>query len=322
MSTSYHAYAQSPPKGIGPSSQRGVNVQNNVQDEISTLDTTIYNYVLLSDIFEKYVISDTLADIHFLHQNSGLREGGQYINTANYGSAMQTMIFDPSIRTGFNTGYDQYKYYQTDLNNFRFYEQNRPLSDLYFSQLSTQENINVAAAFSRNFKNGLSLSLNYSRISQTGFYATQDTKSTSFGIGLRYQSPEKKYNAFLVFIHNANQESHIGGIVDETDLHQTFKQNIDVLLSDATTRQQERSLAFIQYYQLNRATSPKWNLYIKNDLVYRPSYFKFSDESIQDQNSTSFYQPWANDTRGIRRYLAVNQLSNVFYINGQSTTGI
>lgn len=310
------------PANVGQGGGGGRPNQQNVLSEDNGPDTTIYEYVLTDDIFRKTPRVDTLADISFMKKNMLIPAQGDFVNTGNFGSAVYPLIYKTEINSGFNTGYNQYGIYKISLNNFRFYEQNRPISDLYFSQLSNQENINVRADFSRNFSDGLSLSVNYLRISQKGFYTGQDTKSTAFGIGMRYKSKSEKYNAFLIFIHNANQEGHIGGIINPDDLNERFKKDISVILSEANTRQQERNLSFVQYYKLTGSKDKGFRLYLKNDIQYKPSYYHFSDVNINDNNDSTFYNGITLDKRGLRRYTSVSQISNGFFINGDKTNGL
>ncbi len=318
-----YTHAQRPPTNFGQGTGNTSNPgQQNQNEQDTGPDSTIYKYVLVNNIYEKSDITDSLADISFLHRHSLYRNQQQHISTGNYGAATQSLIYTPEINTGFFSGYNQYSFYQASLNTFRFYEQNRPLADVYFSQLGGQDNLNVGSSFSRNFADGLSVSLNYNRISQKGFYNGQDTKSTSFGIGLRYQSPKDKYNSFLVFIHNANEEAHIGGIRDVNQLQEPFKKNIAVILSEASTRQQERSIAWVQYYKLNSASSKTWRLYLKNDMTYQPSYYRYSDVNVPDSINTQFYRLKTSDTRGIRRYVIQDQYSNGIYINGERIKGV
>jgi len=297
------------------------NQYGTTQDDENGLDSTVYKYFFIDDIYHVIDNADSLADMNFLRQY-GLSKNGQYVNTGNLGSAVQSLIFQPEIKYGFNTGYTQYQYYHIRPENFRFYEQNRPISDLYFSQMGGQDNIYVGSDFSRNFTNGLSFSLNYQRISQKGFYNSQDTKSTSLGLGLRYQSPKDRYNAILLFTHNANAESHSGGIKYDSLLSLEFKRNIPVILESAATRQQERSFSLVQYYKLNPPSNKSWRLYVRNDLQYVPSYYKFYDTKVPDSINTSFYHGLANDTRGIRRYTNVQHVSDGFYLHGEKIKGI
>lgn len=323
--------AQKKPTGVGSGGnipQERQNSLNNNQnaagenEQNSGPDSTVYKYIHIGDIYDVKGVSDSLSDISFLRKYT-LSNNGEYIHTGNYGSAVHSLIFQNEINTGFAHGYNQYRYYQVRSESFKFYEQNRPLTDVYFSQLGNQENIMVNADFSRNFSNGLSISLNYNRVSQKGIYEGQETKSTGFGIGLRYQSPEDKYNAILLYTHNANTEAHNGGIVhDSFLLDNEFRRSIPVLLQEASTRQQERSISLIQYYKLNSTKNKNWNLYIRNDLQYLPSYFNFSDNNVPDSINQQFYFGLNNDVRGIRRYVNIQQIREGFYVHGEKIKGI
>ncbi|MBK9734972.1 MAG: hypothetical protein IPO92_08400 [Saprospiraceae bacterium] len=278
--------------------------------------------MLVDNIYTSITTDDTLVDIKFVHSDPLFKDGAEHINTGNRGSSAMPLIYRPKINTGFNTGYNQYEIYKIKLENFKFFEQNRPISDLYFSQLGNQQNLTVGALFSRNFKNGLTVSLNYNRISQQGFYAKQDTKSTNFGFGLRYQSPTNTYNAFLIYLRNANNETNNGGIANIEDLiNSEFSSNITTRLNAATTRHQEQNIAFIQYLRLNKNKGAQWLIYLRNDLEYRPSYYKFSDNVI-DSLSNTVYKNDTLDTRGIRRFLSIDHIKNTFFINGERSAGI
>ncbi len=324
-----HLSAQKPPPGVGSGGNIPLERRNTLQNNQNTLtdttkgpDTTIYKYVHLHNIYNPIEVQDTLANTPFLHKIS-FSNGGEYISTGNYGAAVMSLIPQEDVNTGFNTGYTQYRYYQTTKENFKFFEQNRPLSDVYFTQLGNQENIAVGANFSRNFDKGLSISLNYNRLSHRGFYNGQDTKTTSFAAGMRYENPSKKYNAILLFIHNANEEGHTGGIQNDTDLDSTsFRRTVDVQLANAATRHQERNISFIQYYKLNSAKNKDWKLFLKNDLSFAPSYYKFYDNEIKTSFDTAYYSPWLTIPKGLRRYLDVKKFSNGFYIHGDKTKGV
>ncbi len=318
-------YGQFPPNNSGRPNygQGNPNQTPQQQEEDSGPDTTIYMYVLLDNILKKTNMVDTAANIQFLHRDQIWRDGKEQYNTGNRGSATSPLRYRPVINTGFNTGYDQYDIYKLSTDNFRFYEQNRPLTELSFTQLANQQNLHVGAEFSRNFSDGLSVSLNYNRISQVGIYNNQATKSTNFGIGFRYKSKSDKYNAFLVFLQNANEEQNSGGVSTINDLSDNeFRASILTKLNNAKTRQQERTLALVQYLKLNDAKSKKWRVYLRNDLEYKPSYYRFSDNTLNTNSDSTFYGNLNIDTRGIRRYVTVNQIRNSFFINGERIAGV
>jgi hypothetical protein len=285
-------------------------------------DSTVYQYYVIDSPQHFTDHKDTLADIGFLHLHSMYQGRNPIINTGNYGAATYSLLYHPSVFTTFTPGYQQYRAYQFTPETFRFYRQNRPMTHLYFSQFGSQENISAGAAFSRNFKNRLSISLNYHRISQKGLYNAQKTRSTAFGVGLRYHSESEKYQMLLLFTNNVNEEDHNGGVLPGADLNEPFRQIIPVLLSEAGTRQQERNFSLTQFYTLSsiqKDQSP--TLFVRNHTAYQPSYYKFADKDL-DSLDIKFYNGLVTDSRGVRRYLNVDHFLNGTYLHGQLKSGI
>lgn len=296
--------------------------QNPQSTESEGPDSTVYKYYVIDSPFLLADHKDTLADIGFLQLHSLYQGHNPILSTGNYGAAAFSVNYQPSVFTTFTPGYQHYRPYQITPETFRFYRQNRPMTHLYFSQFGSQENISAGAAFSRNFKNRLSISLNYHRISQKGLYNAQKTKSTAFGVGLRYHSASEKYQMLLLFTNNANEESHNGGVLPGANLNEAFRQVIPVVLSDAATRQQERNFSLTQFYALSTPQKDQApTLFVRNHTAFQPSYYKFSDKDL-DSLDIRFYRGLATDSRGVRRYLNVNHFHNGTYLHGQHKRGI
>lgn len=310
---------QRPPAGFG---RGGSGNSRQQQSQPAGPDSTIYKYILTDDIQARYDIRDTLADIAFLHRHGLVSSDNHWVITGNYGSAAFPLIFRPQSTMGFNPGYQQYRFYQIRPENFRFYEQNRPITDLYFSQLGSQENITAAAAFSRNFKNNLSFSLNYKRISQKGFYSAQETKFTGLGTGLRYKNKKQTYQAFLVFTNNANEENVNGGLRNPELPIPQFKRTVPVVLNEAGIRQQERDISFTQYYIFSGKNDQSRSLYARHVLGWNPSYYKYSDNNTSTGSDSAFYRNLLVEGRGIRRYARMNHFYTGISLQGQRSNGL
>lgn len=290
-----------------------------LEDSTATL---LYKYTTVTDIRTIYEAADTVEYSAFLKDLDGSKKN-QFINTGNYGSAIFPLYWDYQVNTGFNAGYNQYQRYQVKKETFRFYQQNRPVSNLYFSQSGNQDNISVGADFSRSFKNGFSVSLNYKRLSQKGFYNEQDAKSTAFGFGLGYSETSGKYTAFLLFIQNANEEKFNGGILADSLLSERFRKSIPTKLTGASGRQQEQTYSLIQYYNLHAATNTRWNLYLSNDFTYQPGYYKFWDKTLDSLAYTVYNLSADNITPGgIRRYTDIDRFSDGIFIHGYNVNGL
>jgi len=287
------------------------------------VDTLHYQYFHIDDVFNSIHSNDTLVDMRML-QKVGLWNSQQhYVNTGNYGSVLMPLIFSPEANMGFNVGMERYHLYQVTADSFRFYAPNTPVSDLFFSQLGTQNNLMAHADFSRGFTNGVSMSLNYKRLSYGGQYQGQDTKSTGFGIALRYESDNKRHNSIFFFSQNANEEGHHGGVLDDADVQNNpFRRSVPIQLRDASSRQQQQNYAWHQYYRLNAKSETSSSFYVLNILKFQPSYYKFSDREVDSTQHQNFYAATDWDRRGIRRYLDISHWSEGLFIHAEKEQGI
>lgn len=310
---------QRPPAGFGRGGSGNARQQ---QSQPTGPDSTIYKYILTDDIQTRHDIKDTLADIAFLQRHGLVSSDNYWVFTGNYGSASFPLIFRPQPTMGFNPGYHQYQLYQIRPENFRFYEQNRPITDLYFSQLGSQENITAAAAFSRNFKNNLSFSLNYKRISQKGFYSAQETKFTGLGAGLRFKNKKQTYQAFLVFTNNANEENVNGGIRNPELPIPQFKRTVPVVLNEAGIRQQERDISFTQYYVFSKNNDKSRALYARHVLGWNPAYYKYTDNNTSTGSDSAFYRNLLVESRGMRRYTRMDHFYTGISLQGERSNGL
>jgi hypothetical protein len=322
------------PKGVGSggspfpggqsNDQQNTQTNDNTDAEINDgPDSTIYEYIFIHQPFRLNVIVDTSLDISFLHDDPIYKAGAEHIHTGNKGSATLPLIFQPRINTIWNAGYHNYDIYKKSIATFRFTNGNRPMSDLYFSQLANQLNLNAGAKFSTSFKNGLSLALEYDRISQAGSFLSQNTKSTGTVAALRYYNPRKRLQSFLTFVRNANDEAHNGGLQDYLDLDSnSLRKSIPVRLDKAFSRYEDQEIGLVKYLRLNANPKSNWNLYLKNDFFYKTANYKYGDELTNDATDSIFYGNLLIDKRGLRSFVDLQHFHNGFYINGDRKKGV
>ncbi len=297
---------------------------NKVPTTISKVpDTLNYKYFHIDDVFKSINSDDTLLDMRMI-QKVGLWDNQhQYINTGNYGSALMPLIFRPEANMGFNVGMERYQLHQVIADSFKFYTSDTPVSDLFFSQLGSQNNLMAHADFARGFTNGISVSLNYKRLSYGGQYLGQDTKSTGLGIAFRYESPNKRHNSIFFFSQNANEEGHHGGVANDADVQNNpFRRSVPIQLRDASSRHQQQNYAWYQYYRLNSKSESSSSFYVLNILKFQPSYYKFSDREVDSTQHQNFYAATEWDRRGVRRYLDISHWSEGLFIHAEKEQGI
>ena len=279
-------------------------------------DSIILQYFKLSDINEVYTVSDTSLD-NFFHQYDPVkRKAIDHFNLGNAGSASRPQTFNANPFIGFHTGLRQYDIYNLKLSDFRFFQNNVPHSDVAFTPVSDQQNFIVKSDFSRSFDDGTSISVNYNRIRQEGFYANQTTKITNFGTSLRYQSEDKRYTGFLSFISNVNDEIQNGGVQQDTFWRVDIladRQTVPTRTINAQTRYVQRSYSLVNYYQLNNPDKSKLNLLLRYDLSFDRNSYKFSDVDVTSAQDTIEYGQFLTEGRGIRFSNSVNKTGNAFY---------
>lgn len=266
-------------------------------------DTSYFDYYMIDNIDDVKIYSDTiLTNVHQF--DSSRRRDIDYFTTGNTGSSAMPIAYTPRTKSGFDLGFHQYDLYRIDESNFKFYKLNRPLNDLFFSPSQGQSSFMVKAKFAREFSDGISLSMDYFRVKETGFYNNQATKITSFGAGIAYQSPNNKYRLFVNLYNNNASEQFNGGITTDTLFGTEFYEslvNIPVYSKDATIRKADRSFVANQFYTLQK--TEQWNLKLKHKIEINSSNYLFSDKIVSTSTDSILYGQFLTENRGIRTTL-------------------
>ena len=303
-----------PPQFEIPDSMRNDNKSN-------LPDTIKLKYFFLSDIKTFYEYKDSTLDNFFHQYDPAKRKAIDYLNLGNAGSATRNMQFESKPYIGFDSGLNQYDLYNYTLDDFRFFENNVPLTDVFFTPVGGQQNFVIRSDFSRNFSDNTSLSLNYRRIRQQGFYANQLTKTTNFGVSIRYKGINDRLTGFVSMISNVNEEGHNGGVfADTVSLEALFsnplysnRANIPTIIDDGQTRYQQKLYSLVNYFQLNKPKSSNVQLLLRYDFALDRRYYKYTDPSTDTAQDSSYYGQFLLESRGIRSYTRVNKIRNAFY---------
>lgn len=273
--------------------------------ERSEEDTVQLRYITLSDIYNsKKVESVQLED--FEKYASFRRFRTASLTLGNLGSSHQPIIYTPKANIFTDPGFHQYDNYKLDINEFRHYRLGEALNDLYFSPGGGKENFLVKAKFAANFANNNKVSLDLQRISQEGFYRSQGTKSTRFGIGLWKDNSDKNHQLFLTLIANNHNEDHNGGITTVTQPTIRNRSGEGSYLSLADTRHEHLTYALDNFFQLKEG---KYQAH--HQVKYEHGYYRYSDDVTSTSNDTLRYgDTFISDTRGIRYFMGFNKVHN------------
>jgi hypothetical protein len=234
----------------------------------------------------------------------------------NAGTAARNMQFEARPYIGFDTGLNQYDLYNYTLEDFRFFDGNIPFTDVFFTPVGGQQNFVIRSDFARNFSDNTSLSLNYRRIRQQGFYTNQLTKTTNFGMSVRYKGIKDRLTGFVSMISNVNEEGQNGGVFVDTLFDKSLyanRANIPTFIEDGQTRYQQKVYSLINYFQLNKPNESSVQLLLRYDLTLDRRYYKYTDATTNTEKDTLYYGQFLLESRGLRTYVKVNKIRNAFY---------
>ncbi|HOY11713.1 MAG TPA: hypothetical protein PLY70_01180 [Saprospiraceae bacterium] len=297
---------------------------SNLINEFIERDSFEYNYILLNNIFDKIIYSDTTNNRRWSLVDETERQQFPYLNLGNFGSASRSSVVELGKNTGFSLGFDQYNVYNYTIDSFRFYDVNRPLADLFFSPfLGTQDNFIVKADFGQRFDNGISMSLNFHRVNQKGFYINQRAKTTNVALGVRKESMQGRLNTFVVILNNINTEENNGGVTTDSLFDQpnfNFRERIPIFRTNAEVRKDQQNIIIQNTLRLGDSIIEPSDFVVQHRLIYQTDKYKFYDDVTQ--GASAFYGDYFVEERGLRLYNKVLKISNDFSLYNSTDGGI
>ena len=238
---------------------------------------------------------------------------------SNMGGILGTPTFDllyqPKLRGGFRVGLDQYDRYRLHREDIKFYQirDNRPYTDLYYSQINQLNNY-IRAEFAHSFNKNIYLGIQYSLINQQGFYTHQKARNQNVGGVLRYTSNNKKYHGYFHFTTNALKQQNNGGVKanDLAGLGVSFLAIEPVKSSTAQSNYSLTQLSYEHFLYNNRSDSSGVKRVATNEwshrIIYEFNRYKFFDNT--PPNDSSLHGIAAVNPRGIRLFIRHHLLEN------------
>lgn len=139
-----------------------------------------------------------------------------YNYLGNTGTAARSILFAPIIRTGFDPGLHALDVYKWTIDKVQFFNTTRPYTELaYLLGSQTQQIIEVH--HTQNFKPYWNIGLHYRLINSPGFLKNQRSNHNNYLFTSWYQSPNKRYNNYVVLIGNKLQVAENGGIRNDAN---------------------------------------------------------------------------------------------------------
>ena len=272
--------------------------QDSVPVAILPLDTLVpMTYVKMDDLNKSIAFKDTFTwednkdyPLHFYEAHLG-----------NYGSATRSLAPVMRENIGFSTGWLQYDRYYIHVDSFRYYNQDVPVSQVKYGQAG-QNDTYITIDFGRSFAKGINLSIGYERINQVGEFAHQRQKNTAFSVGIWYDAPGGKYDAFYNYLSNAVTTEENGGIADTTLINDPryTESSVPVNITGGITNHKHRSFLTKQVFHLTGENADLGiDAWFKAHLY--TGLFKYVDE--QPTAAADYYGTYfLTDDRGLRQY--------------------
>jgi len=135
----------------------------------------------------------------------------QDVHLGNLGNATESRWFNPRYVSGWDHGMHGFDRYQLTVDDTRFYNTTRPYSELGY-MLGSQSEQMIHLLHTQNIKPNWNAAFQYRLINAPGIFQNQQTNHNNYRFSSWYQSPNKRYQQFLVVIGNKLQSGENGGI--------------------------------------------------------------------------------------------------------------
>ncbi len=244
-----------------------------------------------------------------------------YYNLGNTGTAAKSYLFSPLLSAGWDPGFHAFDIYRLTLEDTRFYNTTRPYTQLGYLLGGKQEQL-VHVIHTQNINPNWNAAFQYRLLTSPGYFKNQNTSQSNSRLNTFYQSPNRRYHLFVVFIHNKIQASENGGITKEAALDDLpankDRSTIPVFLgpplprytnpfstSVATGTKYKSNNFFVrQQYDLGKKDSVVTDsltvhlfyptLRLEHTLQINSYTFQYSDAVVDAYNDTGFYRPLYN----------------------------
>lgn len=133
------------------------------------------------------------------------------INLGNSGTATEERFFSPLYKAGWDHGFHSFDVYNFTLEQTRFYNTTRPYTELNYLLGSVSEQM-IGILHTQNIKPNWNAAFQYRLINSPGTFQNQNSNHNNYRFTSWYQSPNKRYQNFLVLLGNKLMVGENGGI--------------------------------------------------------------------------------------------------------------
>ncbi|MBX3238621.1 MAG: hypothetical protein KIT80_07555 [Chitinophagaceae bacterium] len=139
----------------------------------------------------------------------------EYMWLGNNGNAAKSLLFNPIMRAGWDPGFHAFDIYGFRTEDTRFFTTTRPFTELGYQLGSRQEQM-INVVHTQNIRPNWNFAFQFRLINSPGFFKSQNANHSSLRFNTNYQSPNKRYNLYLIALRNSLQSAENGGIANDT----------------------------------------------------------------------------------------------------------
>ena len=154
------------------------------------------------------------------------------IYLGNTGAASRPILFSPILQPGWDPGFHSFDTYKWTLDKARFFNTTRPYSELNYMLATRAEQV-IELMHTQNVKPNFNFAFQYRLINAPGIFKNQKTNHNNYLFTSRFETVDKRYNAYLILLGNKLQAGENGGITKDSFLNDPIYKdrfNIDTRL--------------------------------------------------------------------------------------------
>jgi hypothetical protein len=272
-------------------------------------DTLVHRKADTITIHYRFLDSSRLnnLDSGILDFGTKIPRPDNWINLGNLGTAARDLAFTPRMQSGFDPGFHSFDIYTFTVDQARFYNTTKPYTELGYMLASKAEQF-ISVFHTQNIRPNWNFVFEYRLISAPGTFPNCNTSDNTFRVTSWYQSHNKRYQNFLVFVSNSLKTAENGGMQNPANLDSSaFKnqQTLPVHLGNGLlastgnpfasglttgTRYSTTTFLFRQQYDLGQKDSivtdtsviPLFypRLRLEHSFTYTSSTYQFIDDAL------------------------------------------
>ncbi len=182
--------------------------RNNAEDSI-----TIY-----FKFFDSSRVNKIDSSINDFNKVFPLKSHHLYLS--NLGAATRSILFNPTVKPGWDAGFHALDAYRFSLADTKFYQTNRPYTDMDF-MIGSKTEQTLRVLHSQNITPLWNASFEYRLITAPGHFKNNNTSHSNLRFASNYIGKSKKLSGNFVYLNTRNNSSENGGIVNDSFLVST-----------------------------------------------------------------------------------------------------